>query len=208
MNWLQNTTSAPSCSPKVTWAHSTAFPPPSLSGSSIKTSLGGTVPYSDALWYNQLIGDFSTQGLPDVNKTLVPTFHHFIYDVYFFGSNVELAEAIEFDINHFTAGRGYIYGTECRIVSGHVWAIWDNPHNRWINTPIACHPKSNEWNHLVIEVERTTDNKLLYKIDHAERKQANFELVQRFNTQRLARRDGELPNRRKLQTAAVLYLSG
>jgi hypothetical protein len=151
------------CSPKVTWGTQHGVSSPSLSGSSMKTSLGGTVPYSDALWYNQLIGDFSTQGLPDVNKTLVPTFHHFIYDVYFFGTNVELAEAIEFDINHFTAGRGYIYGTECRIVSGHVWAIWDNPHNRWINTPIACHPKSNEWNHLVIEVERTTDNKLLYK---------------------------------------------
>ena len=32
-----------------------------------------------------------------------------------------------------------------------------------MNTPIACHPKSNDWNHLVLEVERTSDNKLLYK---------------------------------------------
>jgi len=70
---------------------------------------------------------------------------------------------IEFDINHFASGRGYIFGTECRIAVGHVWAVWDNPHNRWIDTPIVCHPKSNDWNHLVIEVERTTNNKLLYK---------------------------------------------
>jgi hypothetical protein len=151
------------CSPMVTWGTQHGVSSPSLSGSSMRTSIGGTTPYSDALWYNQLIGDFSTQGLPDVNKTLVSSLHHFIYDVYFFGSNLEIAQSIEFDINHFTSGRGYIFGTECRIAVGHVWAIWDNPNNRWIDTPIACHPKSNDWNHLVLEVERTTDNKLLYK---------------------------------------------
>ena len=151
------------CSPKVTWGTQHGVSSPSLSGSSMRASIGGTTPYSDALWYNQLIGDFSTQGLPDVNKTLVPSLHHFIYDVYFFGSNLETAQSIEFDINHFASGRGYIFGTECRIAVGHVWAVWDNPHNRWIDTPIVCHPKSNDWNHLVIEVERTTNNKLLYK---------------------------------------------
>ena len=151
------------CSPKVTWGTTHGVSSPSISGSSMKASIGGSVPYSDALWYNQLIGDFSTQGIPDTSKSLVASLHHFIYDVYFFGTNVELAEAIEFDINHFTSGRGYIFGTECRITSGHVWAIWDNPNNKWINTPISCQPKSNTWNHLILEVERTTDNKLLYK---------------------------------------------
>ena len=151
------------CSPAVTWGTQHGVSSPSLSGNAMRASIGGKVPYSDALWYNQLIGDFSSQGIPDVNKTLVPTLHHFIYDVYFFGSNVEIAQSIEFDINHFTSGRGYIYGHECRIAAGHVWAVWDNPNNRWINTPIACHPLSNAWNHLIIEVERTSDNKLHYK---------------------------------------------
>ena len=129
----------------------------------MQATVGGQTPYSDALWFNQLIGDFSSQGLPDVSKTLVAGLHHFIYDVYFFTSNVEIAQSIEFDINQFTSGRGYIFGTECRIAAGHVWAVWDNPNNRWVNTPIACHPKSNDWNHLVLEVDRTSDNKLLYK---------------------------------------------
>jgi hypothetical protein len=129
----------------------------------MQATVGGKTPYSDALWFNQLIGDFSSQGLPDLSKTVVAGLHHFIYDVYFFTPNVEIAQSIEFDINQFTSGRGYIFGTECRIAAGHVWAVWDNPNNRWVNTPIVCHPKSNDWNHLVLEVERPSDNKLLYK---------------------------------------------
>ena len=151
------------CSPAVTWGTKHGVSSPSLSGSSMQATVGGQTPYSDALWFNQLIGDFSSQGLPDASKTLVAGLHHFIYDVYFFTSNVEIAQSIEFDINQFTGGRGYIFGTECRIAAGHVWAVWDNPNNRWVNTPIACHPKSNDWNHLVLEVDRTSDNKLLYK---------------------------------------------
>jgi hypothetical protein len=34
---------------------------------------------------------------------------------------------------------------------------------RWVATGISCSPKSNTWNHLVIQVQRTSDNRLLYK---------------------------------------------
>ena len=85
----------------------------------MRTSIGGTVPYSDAPWYNQLIGDFSSQGLPDTPKTLIPTLHNFIYDVYFFGADMNIPESLEFDTNQFTSGRSYIFGHECRIADGH-----------------------------------------------------------------------------------------
>ena len=151
------------CSPQVTWGTQQHVASPSLSGSAMATSIGGTIPYSDALWNNHLIGDFSSQGLPDPNQTLSSTLHNFIYDVYFFGANLEVAQSLEFDINQFVQGRSYIWGHECRVMGGHVWAVWDNPNNHWVSTGIPCNPVSNSWNHLVIQVQRTSDNQLLYK---------------------------------------------
>ena len=127
------------------------------------TSIGGTTVYSDALWNNHLIGDFSSQGLPDPNQTLSSSLHNFVYDVYFYGADLEAAQSLEFDINQFVAGRSYIWGHECRVAGGHVWAVWDNPNNHWISTGIACNPASNSWNHMVIQVQRTSDNQLLYQ---------------------------------------------
>ena len=151
------------CSPQVTWGTQQHVASPSLSGSAMATAIGGTVPYSDALWNNHLIGDFSSQGLPDPNQALSSTLHNFIYDVYFFGANLEAAQSLEFDINQFVAGRSYIWGHECRVMGGHVWAVWDNPNNHWISTGIPCNPVSNSWNHVVIQVQRTADNQLLYQ---------------------------------------------
>jgi len=151
------------CSPQVTWGTKQGTTSPSLSGSAMATSIGGTVPYSDALWNNHLIGDFSSQGLPDAHQALSSTLHNFTYDVHFFGANLEVAQSLEFDINQFVGGRSYIWGHECRVMGGHVWAVWDNPNNHWVSTGIPCNPVSNGWNHLVIQVQRTSDNQLLYQ---------------------------------------------
>jgi hypothetical protein len=151
------------CSPQVTWGTKQGVASPSLSGSAMATSIGGTVPYSDALWNNHLIGDFSSQGLPDAHQALSSTLHNFTYDVYFFGANLEAAQSLEFDINQFVGGRSYIWGHECRVMGGHVWAVWDNPNNHWISTGIPCNPVSGAWNHLTIQVQRTADNQLLYQ---------------------------------------------
>ena len=151
------------CSPQVTWGTQQGVATPSISGSAMATSIGGTVPYSDALWNNHLVGDFSSQGLPDPNQALSSTLHNFTYDVYFYGANLEVAQSLEFDINQFVGGRSYIWGHECRVMGGHVWAVWDNPNNHWISTGIPCNPISGGWNHLVIQVQRTADNQLLYQ---------------------------------------------
>jgi hypothetical protein len=151
------------CSPAVTWSMTQGTNNPSESGSAMSTYVGGTQPYSDALWNNHLIGDFSSQGLPDPNQTLSSTLHNFTYEVDFFGANVELSQALEFDINQFVSGRSYIWGTECRVAGGHMWDIWNNTANTWVSTGITCNPISNGWNHLKIQVQRTPDNKLLYQ---------------------------------------------
>jgi hypothetical protein len=155
------------CSPSpcdgISFSMTQGVSSPSMSGSSTQFNLGGTATYSDALFNNHLIGDFSSQGLPDTNHTLVSTYHNFTYDVYFYGTNLELSQAVEFDINQFFDDLGFIWGHECRIAGGHEWDVWNNVSARWIPTGIACNPVDSQWNHLTIQVQRTSGNQLLYQ---------------------------------------------
>ncbi len=136
---------------------------PSMSGSSMEVNVGGSTPYSDTLYNNHLIGDLSSQGMPDTNHTLVPTLHNFTYDVYFWGSNVGLSQAEEFDINQFFNNLGFVWGHECRIAGGNEWDVWNPASAHWTPTGIPCHPNSNSWNHVTLKVQRTSNNQLLYQ---------------------------------------------
>ena len=149
--------------PQATWSRTVGVSSPSLSGNSARHDIGGKTQYADILWNNHLIGDFSSQGIPDYNKVIVPNVHNFVYDVYFFGDNLPLSQALEFDINQFFGGKGHIWGHECRIAGGHEWDIWDNVNTRWIKTGIPCNPINNAWNHLVLKVQRTASGQLLYQ---------------------------------------------
>ncbi len=155
------------CSPSpcdgITYAMKQGIGNPSMSGSAAKFDLGGTAIYSDALFNNHLIGAFSSQGLPDKDKTLVPSLHNFTYDVYFYSSSLDLSQAVEFDINQFFNGMGFIWGHECRVAGGNEWDVWNNVTAHWTPTGIPCHPINNAWNHLILQVQRTPDNKLLYQ---------------------------------------------
>ncbi|HEY6328404.1 MAG TPA: hypothetical protein VI756_03635, partial [Blastocatellia bacterium] len=53
--------------PGVTWSMKQGIKSPSLSGNATRFTIGGTTPYADVLWSNPLIGQGSTQGLPDSN---------------------------------------------------------------------------------------------------------------------------------------------
>jgi hypothetical protein len=155
------------CSPSpcdgITFSMDQGIASPSRSGAATQYTLGGTAVYTDALFNNHLIGDLSSQGMPDGNHALVPTYHSFTYDVYFYGTNLELSQAVEFDINQFFNNLGFIWGHECRIAGGNEWDIWDNVNQHWVPTGVACHPTNNAWNHLTLQVQRTSDNQLLYQ---------------------------------------------
>lgn len=155
------------CSPSpcdnISFSMNRGVSSPSLSGDSSEFALGQGDPYGDALFNNHLIGDQSSQGLPDSDKTLIPTLHNFVYDVYFYGANLNASQAVEFDINQFTNGLSFIWGHECRVAGGNEWDIWDNQSGHWVATGVPCYPKSNDWNHLVIQVQRTSNNQLLYQ---------------------------------------------
>ncbi|MGH9501411.1 MAG: hypothetical protein ACRD20_01025 [Terriglobales bacterium] len=133
------------------------------SSSATQFDIGGTVPYSDVLWVNAVIGQGSTQGLSDGDHTLVPNLRNFIYDAYFFSSNTAASQGLEFDINQYLDGQSFIWGNQCRIAGGHVWDIWDNINQKWVGTGIPCNPLNNAWNHVTIQVQRTSDNQLLYQ---------------------------------------------
>ena len=149
--------------PETTWSMTQGVSSPALTGNSAKMDVGGHTLYSDALWNNHLIGDFSSQGLQDSNHSIVPNVHNFTYDVYFYATDINASQALEFDINQFVNGQSFIWGHECRIAGGNEWDIWDNPGQKWHPTGIPCKPLSNAWNHLVIQAQRTSDNHLLFK---------------------------------------------
>jgi hypothetical protein len=151
------------CGPQITWSMQQGIKSPSRDGMAAQFNIGGTGPYWDVLFTNHLIGDGSSQGLPDPGHALVPTLHNFAYDVYFYGSNVQLAEALEFDFNQFYNGLSFIWGHNCYLAGKNVWQLWDNVNSAWVSTNIPCNPVSNGWNHLTLQVERTPDNQLWYK---------------------------------------------
>jgi len=155
------------CSPSpcdgISFSMTQSVSSPSLSGQAAEFNVGGTAPYSDALWNVHLIGPLSAQGMFDSNQTQVPSLYNFTYDVYFYGDNLNLSQALEFDINQFFGNMGFIFGHECRIASGNEWDIWDNSKGAWIPTGVPCYPNSGQWNHLTLKVQRTSDNHETYQ---------------------------------------------
>jgi hypothetical protein len=149
--------------PGVTWSMSQGIKSPSLSGDATKFNIGGTTPYADVLWNNHLIGQSSSQGLPDSNHTLLPTLHNFTYDAYFYPTNLGVTQALEFDINMYFDGVSLIWGHQCNLGGGNVWDIWDNVNSQWVSAGVPCHPKNNAWNHLTIQVQRESNNWLLFQ---------------------------------------------
>jgi len=136
---------------------------PALTGNAARMDVGGQIGYSDGLWNNHLIGDFSSRGLPDYSHTIVPSVHNFTYDVsvlragrYRFPSaGVRYQSIREWPILHL----GPRMPNRRRESVGNL----DNAGQKWHPTGIPCNPVSNSWNHLVIQVQRTSANHLLFQ---------------------------------------------
>ena len=149
--------------PGVTWSMTQGVQSPSLSGHSTQFNIGGTTPYSDVLWSIPLIGQGSTQNLPDSSHTLLPTLRNFTYEADFYPTNLGVTQVLEFDISMYFNGLGLIWGNQCRVAGGNEWDIWDNVNSRWVPTGVACNPVNNAWNHVSIQMQRESDNSLLYQ---------------------------------------------
>jgi hypothetical protein len=118
---------------------------PSQNGNSMQFFLGGSHPYSDALWWKQLGGN---NGIT-----------HFQYDVDFYLTTPQYAQALEFDINQSNGSRKFIFGTQCNIRNGGVWDVWDTANHVWRNTGVACPaPSAFTWHHLTWQVYRDSSS--------------------------------------------------
>lgn len=119
---------------------------PAMDGSSAQFNLGGDTPYSAALWWKQLGGD--------------KTVRNFVYDLYFYIKNPAASQALEFDVNQAQNGLRHIFGTQCDYKDHKTWDVFDGYNRKWISTGIPCAPPAAyTWNHVVLEFQRTADNK-------------------------------------------------
>lgn len=115
---------------------------PSLDGSSAQFSIWGSTPYSDALWWRELGADNSAA--------------NFQYDVNFYLTAPQYAQALEFDVNQSDGTTRFIFGTQCNIKNGSVWDVWDTANARWVSTGVSCPaPSANTWHHLTWELKRS-----------------------------------------------------
>jgi hypothetical protein len=148
----------------ITWSMRQGVGSPSLSGSTTaQFDIGGTTPYSDVLWSNPVIGQYSSQGLPDADHSLLPTLHNFIYDADFFVTDADVTQVLEFDVNMYLNGVGLTWGNQCNNLGEKDWDIWDGVNARWVSTLVPCKLINNGWNHVTIELQREPDNTLLFQ---------------------------------------------
>jgi hypothetical protein len=115
---------------------------PSLDGSSANFWLGGSTPYSNALWWKQLGANSGVS--------------HFQYDVWFYLKNSAAPQALEFDVNQTINGYQYVFGTQCNVKGDHTWDVWDY-YKHWVSTGVPCSaPAAYTWHHLTWQFERAS----------------------------------------------------
>lgn len=121
---------------------------PSLSGSAAQFWLGGSTPYSSALWW----------------KELTPvTAANFKYDADFYVQNPGAVQGLEFDVNQVIGGYRYIFGTECDVRYTGTFRVWDTANGGWVTTGVPCAaPAANAWNHITWEFQRTSSGQALF----------------------------------------------
>ena len=135
--------------PKTPYSMTQNISSPSMDGNSAKFWIGGSTPYSQALWWKHL--------------TAVPSAHHFVYDLYFYLTNSSAPQALEFDANQSANGHHFIYGTQCDIRKTKQFDVWDDINKKFVPTGVACAaPSAYKWHHLIWEFERTTDNRVKF----------------------------------------------
>jgi hypothetical protein len=169
-SWGQGPPNYVDCSPSpcngFQFSHTPNISSPSLSGNATKFTLGGpsgTAPWGDVLFSLPVLGQYSTQGLPDTGHTLLPSVHNFTYDAYFYVTNASITQVLEFDINMYMNGVGMLWGNQCNNLGGKVWDIWDNVNAKWVSTGVACTLINNGWNHVTIQGQRGSGNAVVYQ---------------------------------------------
>jgi hypothetical protein len=147
--------------PGVAWSMTQGISSPSQSGNATEFQISGTTPWADVLWVNPVVGQFSTQGLPDNSQTLVPTIHNFIYTVDFYVTDLSVTWAEEFDVNMYMDGVAMTWAHQCNYLGDGDWDISVN--SGWHSTGISCKNMTQGWNHLILQMQRGDDNSIIFQ---------------------------------------------
>ena len=163
-SWGQLPPSYVDCAPcsGLDWSLAHGIKSPSLSGDAAQFNTSGTTPYGVVLWYNPVIGQYSTQGLPDQGHTLIPSLHNFTYDTDLYVTNLAVTQVLEFDVSMYMDGIGMFFGTQCEHLGSGGWDVLDNVTQQWASAGVPC-TLVNGWNHLTLQFQRESGNALLYK---------------------------------------------
>jgi hypothetical protein len=118
---------------------------PSLDGASGQFWLGGTHPYTNALFFKPLGGRAGAT--------------HFILDFDFWIGNATVAQGLEFDIFYSRDGFKNYFLTECdsRGTYAGTWQVSNVVIDTWQHTGLPCHVNSFAWNHVTLEFYRQPD---------------------------------------------------
>lgn len=115
---------------------------PSVDGSSMEISLGGTTPFSHVLYWRRM----SSNG----------TASHFVLNMHYYIDRPENSQGLEFAANQSVSNYWYKFSTQCAFSTG-VWRVWDSKNSKWVSTGISCHrPPANTWQHVVFEYSRSS----------------------------------------------------
>lgn len=147
--------------PGVNWTMTQGISSPSLSGNAAQFQISGTTPWSDVLWVNPVIGQFSTQGLPDNDHTLLPAIHNFIYNADFYVRDLSVTWALEFDVNMYFNAVAMTWAHQCNYLGDGDWDISVN--SGWHSTGISCKNMVQGWNHVTLQMQRGDNNSIIFQ---------------------------------------------
>lgn len=115
---------------------------PSLDGNSAKFFLGGTTPWSHALYYKR-VGESSTAT-------------NFVYEVNYYFTKPSASGGMEFSASQRNGYKWYRWDTQCSFVNSR-WRLWDNANVKWRDTSIPCtRPSAYKWTKVVFEGKRSS----------------------------------------------------
>lgn len=113
---------------------------PSQDGDATKFFLGGTTPWSHALYYKRLSS----------NSTAT----NFVYEVNYYYKTPSAPSGMEFSMSQRRGYQWYRMDTQCSYLNGN-WRLWDNKNGHWVDTSIACpRPSAYKWTKVVFEGKR------------------------------------------------------
>lgn len=115
---------------------------PSLDGNSTKFFVGGTTPWSHALYYKRLSS----------NSTAT----NFTYDFYYYMKTPSASSGMEFSVSQRVGYKWYRFDTQCSFLNGN-WRLWNNSTGHWSDTSLSCkRPAAYSWRHVIIEGKRAS----------------------------------------------------